>query len=239
MRTLAGRGLRYGLGAVLALAALVAFYFAATIAGAAIPARAIAAKAEGEPAQIYLLTGLLHADFAIPVDDALRKRFAFLREGGIPVDHPNLRYLVFGWGARDFYTKTRMLADIRLLPALKGIVGDTSVMHVLAANDVKKDESAVPLSLPPGGLDRLLGFIERSFQRNGLAVQPIEGVSYGMSDAFFEGAGRFHILRPCNIWVAQGLREAGVPTGLWTPTTWSLLQGLSWHSEQPEPGLTK
>jgi uncharacterized protein (TIGR02117 family) len=235
MRAMAARGLRYGAGAVLALAAIVLLYLAASIAGAAIPAPAIALKGEGRPAQVYLLTSLLHADFAIPVDDAIRERFAFLREGGIPIDHPNLRYLVFGWGARDFYIKTRMLADIRPLPALKGMVGDASVMHVLAASDVKKDESAVVLSLPPGGIEGLLGFIERSFRRDGAAARPIEGASYGMSDAFFEGAGRFHIFRSCNIWVAQGLREAGIATGAWTPTTWSLLQGINWHAGEKSP----
>ncbi len=116
--------MRYFAGAVLALAAIVIVYIAASIAGAAIPARGVATQGQGEPAQIFLLTSLLHADFAIPVNDSLRTRFAFLREGGIPIDHPQLRYLVFGWGARDFYIETRTLADIRPLPALKGIVGD-------------------------------------------------------------------------------------------------------------------
>jgi hypothetical protein len=60
-----------------------------------------------------------------------------------------------------------------------------------------------------------------------------------MSDAFFEGVGRFHIFRPCNIWVAQGLREAGISTGAWTPTTWSLLQGISWHSAKDSPGAAR
>ena len=235
MRRIAGRGLRYGAGAVLALAEIVIGYIAASIAGAAIPARGAATQGQGEPAQIFLLTSLLHADFAIPVNDSLRARFAFLREGGIPVDHPNLRYLVFGWGARDFYIKTKTLADIRPLPAFKGIVGDASVMHVLAASGLRKDEDAVALTLPPGGLDRLLDFIELSFDRQGASVRPIEGVSYGMSDAFFEGVGSFNILRPCNIWVAQGLRQAGLATGVWTPTTWSLLRGLYWHSGQPAP----
>jgi uncharacterized protein (TIGR02117 family) len=235
MRRVAGRGLRYLAGAVLALAILVIGYLAASIAGAAIPARGSATQGQGEPSQIFLLTSLLHADFAIPVNDSMRARFSFLRAGGIPIDHPNLRYLVFGWGARDFYIETKTLSDIRPLPALKGIVGDDSVMHVLAASDVRKDEDAVPLTLPPGGLDRLLDFIERSFQKQGAVVRPIKGVSYGMSDAFFEGVGNFNILRPCNIWVAQGLRQAGLSTGVWTPTTWSLLRGLSWHSRQPGP----
>lgn len=230
MRRAAGRGLRYFSGAVLALAAVVGVYLAATLAGAAIPARGVTGDGSGEPARIYLLTSLLHADFAIPVDDELRKRFAFLTDGGVPVDHPQLRYLVFGWGARDFYLKTKTLADIRPLPALKGIIGDRSVMHVLAASDVRKDESAVALELPPGGLERLLSFIERSFLKDGEKPVPVPGAGYGMSDVFFEGLGRFDILRPCNIWVAEGLREAGLATGAWTPTTFSLELGLALHS---------
>lgn len=230
MRAAAGRGLRYGAGAVLALAAVVGLYLLATLLGAVIPARGQAAPAPGEGTRIYLLTSLLHADFAIPVDDALRRRFAFLSAGGVPVDHPELRYLIFGWGARDFYLKTKTLADIRPAPALKGIFGDHSVMHVLAARDIRKDGDAVALDLPPGGLERLLAFIERGFARSGGAAVPIEGAGYGMSDVFFEGQGGFHIFRPCNIWVAQGLREAGVSTGAWTPTTFALELGLKLHS---------
>ncbi len=82
MRRAAGRGLRYFSGAVLALAAVVGVYLAATLAGAAIPARGMTGDGAGEPARIYLLTSLLHADFAIPVDDELRERFAFLIDGG-------------------------------------------------------------------------------------------------------------------------------------------------------------
>jgi uncharacterized protein (TIGR02117 family) len=230
MRRLAGSGLRYLSGAVLALAAIVALYLAATLAGAAIPARGVAGSGSGETKRIYLLTSLLHADFAIPVDDAMRQRFAFLRDGGVPVDHPELRYLVFGWGARDFYLKTKTLADIRPTPALKGIFGDRSVMHVLSARDVRTDKDAVALDLPPGGLERLLAFIERSFHREDARPVPIPGAGYGMSDVFFEGLGRFDIFRPCNIWVAEGLREAGIATGAWTPTTFSLELGLALHS---------
>ncbi len=138
--------------------------------------------------------------------------------------------MCFGWGARDFYLKTKTLADIRPLPALKGIVGDRSVMHVLAARDVRKDASAVALDLPPGGLERLLTFIERSFLKEGEKAVPVPGAGYGMSDVFFEGLGRFDIFRPCNIWVAEGLREAGLATGAWTPTTFSLELGLALHS---------
>ncbi|MCU0790920.1 MAG: DUF2459 domain-containing protein, partial [Nitratireductor sp.] len=45
-----------------------------------------------------------------------------------------------------------------------------------------------------------------------------------------EGQGAFNIFRPCNIWVAEGLRQAGISTGAWTPTTFALELGLSMHS---------
>lgn len=226
------RFLRLLLWAVFVPAVIVAGYLGATLAGALIPARGGLQLAAGKPEKIFLLTSLLHADFAIAVDDALRARFSFLREAGVPVDHPNLRYLVFGWGAREFYINTPTLADVAPLPLFKGITGDRSVMHVMAAADVSRAESSIALTLPPGGREKLVEFIAASFTRKGNATLPIPGVSYGMSDAFFEGEGGFHIFKPCNIWVAQGLRQAGLATGAWTPTTWSLKLGLSLHSPQ-------
>jgi uncharacterized protein (TIGR02117 family) len=224
------RVLRYPLLALGSLAAIVAIYLAASLVGAVVPAEGKAQAAEGATARIYLLTSLLHADIAIPADPALVERFGFVRDAEVPVDHPNLRYLVFGWGARAFYLQTRNLSDIRPVPTLKGIFGDRSVMHVLAATDVSKVPGAVAIDLPRGGLERLIAFIEASFAAPAGVPQAIEGASYSDSDAFYEGVGGFHIFRPCNIWVADALRAAGLSTGAWTPTTFSLLLGLRLHS---------
>ncbi len=232
MQRFAARLVRASFFGVLSLAMVVALYLAATVAGSQIKAESIAPAGAGKPAKIYLLTSLLHADFAIAVDDGLRQRFAFLQQAGIPVDHPQLRYLVFGWGARDFYLNTPTLSQLRPGPALRGIFGDSTVMHVMAATDVARSPSSVAVNLPAGGLERLLVFIEASFAKNAGVAVPVAERNYGMSDAFFEGEGGFNIFTPCNIWVAKGLREAGVSTGVWTPTTWSLLRGLSLHAPQ-------
>lgn len=224
--------LRWLAGSLLLLATLVVGYLAAALIGAVIPSPSTHVPPTGEPRQIYLLTSLLHADIAIPADDALRARFGFLKAGGLPVDHPSLRYLVFGWGAREFYLKTPHLAGLRPGPALRGIFGDASVMHVLAAAEIANSPGAVAVGLPPGGLERLLAFIEAGFRKDAAGVALIEGVNYGMADAFYEGEGGFNILRPCNVWVAEGLRKAGLVTGVWTPTTYALKLGLSLHSPQ-------
>lgn len=231
MRTVV-RWLRRAAWLIAAIAAIPALYVAASIIGAAIPAGPATGRPPGDPERIYLATGLLHADFAIPVTEDVKRRFGFLREAGLPLDHPELRYLVFGWGSRAFYIATPTLADIRPGPVIKGVFGDRSVMHVVAARNVSADPGILAIDLPPGGIERLAGFIEKSFVRTaeGSAL-PIAGAAYGASDAFFEGVGRFDIIRPCNIWVAEGLRRAGVATGAWTPTTLSLRLGLQWHGQ--------
>jgi uncharacterized protein (TIGR02117 family) len=230
MLRIAVRAAGYLLLALGSLAAIVILYLGATLIGAWVPAEGKAQAATGASDRIYLLTSLLHADIAIAADEALIERFGFVRDAEVPLDHPNLRYLVFGWGAREFYLKTRTLADIRPVPTLKGIFGDRSVMHVLAATDVSQAPGAVAIDLPPGGRERLLAFIEKSFAAPAGVPVAIEGAAYGDSDAFYEGMGSFHLFRPCNIWVADALRAAGLSTGVWTPTTFSLLMGLRLHS---------
>ena len=216
---------------VLAVALSVPLYLGATIAGALIPAApsrlpqaVTGSQADGE--RIYLLTTLLHADFAIPVDDELRARFAFLGDAGVPLGSADLRYLVFGWGSRAFYINTPTLADISAATTLRAMTGDESVMHVLPARDVSVLPNATAIRLPDGGLERLLDFIEASFERGSDASQQ----GYGYGDVFYAARGGFNIFRPCNIWVASGLRRAGLATGAWTPTTHSLMLGLSLHA---------
>ncbi|MBQ0765923.1 MAG: DUF2459 domain-containing protein, partial [Sulfitobacter litoralis] len=40
---------------------------------------------------------------------------------------------------------------------------------------------------------------------------------YTQTDGFFEAKGTFHILRTCNVWIGERLREAGIRFGIWTP----------------------
>lgn len=228
----AAKSLKFGLamfgGAVLA----GALFLAASLAGALIPARPSVPPPGQAGEKIYLLANFLHADFAIPVTEGLRRRFAFLRDTGVPLDHPALKYLVFGWGSRAFYTNTPTLADIRPGPTLRAITGDLSVLHIVPASDISRLPQAMPLSLPAGGLERLLAFIESSFSRDRGEARPLDHPGYGMGDVFYEAQGGFNIFNPCNVWVAEGLRVAGLSTGAWTPTTYSLKLGISLHAPE-------
>ncbi|MDK4700963.1 TIGR02117 family protein [Rhizobium sp. CNPSo 4062] len=189
--------------------------------------------ARSEPSrQILMLSNHIHTDIAIPVDGDLLTRFAFLRTAGLDLDNPNLRYLIFGWGGRSFYTETRTWADLKAGPVLKSFALDRSVIHAELAGDIPLDAPAVTvIDIDAEGLERLKQFVLASFDRSDSNPIPLPGSNYGPNDAFFEARGYFNALMGCNTWTAAGLRQAGLISGLWTSLPWMLRMSMRLHND--------
>jgi uncharacterized protein (TIGR02117 family) len=216
-------------GAMLLLAAVV-------IAGIVVPrplwrSEAAESGAAGRAYRFLVLSNPIHTDLALPIDAETLARFAFLRDAGLDLDNPNVRYIVIGWGGRSFYTETPTWADLKPMPVLKSFTLDSSVMHVGLAGDIPLDHPAVkPISVSSEGRERLMGFVEGSF--SGATGKPVSlGISYGMDDAFFEANGYFNALVGCNTWTAAALRQAGLTTGWWTALPPMLTLSLRLHGE--------
>jgi len=201
---------------------VVALYLVAALVGSLIPASFNSIdEAEGRfEKPVYLLANLLHTDIAIPVNSLTLTEFDFLREAGIPLDNPNLKYLVIGWGSEAFYTSTGEYSDIKFSTAWKAITGDTSVMHIAPAGDLS-ESSLISLNMPDENFAKLVRFISAGFAiRNSKPVH-LADKTFGFGDVFYKAEGNFNILNPCNQWVSKALREAGFGTGTWTPTAYS------------------
>ncbi|MFD0915580.1 TIGR02117 family protein [Pseudahrensia aquimaris] len=183
--------------------------------------------------RIHLLTGLLHTDIAVEATPEVLERFAFLRETPVPLENPNLRNLVFGWGSQAFYTTAGTYADIEPAAVFTAVTGDNSVMRVVGYGQIKSDETVVSINLSTAAMERLLLAIERGFS-NGTVGKPrlLPGATIGPNDAFFEGAGHFNIFYPCNQWVRDVLVETGFILGRWTPTTHSLITSIKAHNQE-------
>ncbi|PST62468.1 TIGR02117 family protein [Rhizobium sp. SEMIA4064] len=191
-----------------------------------------AARAERSQ-HILVLSNPIHTDIAIPVDGDLISRFAFLRTAGLDLDNPNVRYLVFGWGGRSFYTETRTWADLKAGPVLKSFTLDRAVIHAELAGEIPADAPDVTaISIDTEGLERLKRFILGSFEQTNNQPSPLIGSNYGPNDAFFEARGYFNALTGCNTWTAAGLRQAGLTSGLWTALPWTLRLSLSLHNDR-------
>lgn len=223
-RLLAAVGVATGM--LLALVPLLGLglYLTASVAGGLLPGPTARVDGPaGPPVRIGLIAGPLHYDVLLPLTPALRDRLAFAARAGVPVDHPGADWLLIGWGSRAFYTTAGSYADIAPGAVWTAATGDSAVMRLDVTGALPPQAPGIDwLDLTPGQAraltDELLGAI------TGTARIPDAG--FTATDAFFPAAGRFHLLRTCNVWLGERLRRAGVPVGLWTPTPFSLRLSL-------------
>lgn len=218
------KSVRFALSGLLLLPLLL-------VGGAVIP-RPLFAPVEAspgfaEPRRILVLSGPIHTDIAIPLDDATRAAFPFLDAAGVPVGHPAARWLIVGWGGRAFYLETPTWADLKPLPVLRALTVDRSVLHVDVAGEALGSQPGVAaFDVDQRQLAELIAFVAGSFASETGAVAAIPGAGYGAHDRFFEAKGLFNIFVGCNTWTAAALRTAGLRSGLWTPLPQSLVLSL-------------
>ncbi len=209
-----------------ALISLPLIFFALSLLGALIPGPH--AQNPGPPAvQIGLLRGPIHYDFLLPLNANTLNSFAFSERAGVPITHPDARWLIIGWGATGFYTTAGSYADITAPVLWDGITGDTSVMHIDVGGEIPTTTGVTFLKISEAEFKALLATIESSFARNAEGgFIPLAIPGFRDTDAFFAARGHFNLLHTCNAWIGETLRAAGLPFGIWTPTPQSVALSL-------------
>ena len=177
--------------------------------------------------RILVIANNIHTDIAIPADAESAAFFAELGASGLPLQHPDARWLLFGWGGRSFYLETPTLADIKPGPLFRALTLDSSVMHVDVLGELLPNQPDITaIDLSEDAYAALLSAIAGSFARKDNQVQVVEGYSFGGIDRFFEAEGAFNALLGCNTWTASMLRGAGISTGFWNAIPPSLTASL-------------
>jgi len=137
-------------------------------------------------------------------------------------------YLAFGFGNRDFYLNTPTWGDLTVQTTLAAAFGrGPALMHVEHEYDPKPTGYQSPIVLTADQYRKLAHHIRESFvlDGNGKPV-PLLGRGYGPADVFYEARGSYNMGRTCNEWTGEGLRAAGVKTGIWTPSSRSIMWRL-------------
>lgn len=182
--------------------------------------------------EILVITNPIHTDIAIPATSDVLQTFGFLGESGLPLDAPDLRWLVFGWGGRAFYMETPTWSDVKLVPVLKALTLDDSALHVELAGDIDRTLPNVKsFRISIHKFAQLYSQIAGSFETK--TPEAISGAGYGLYDRFFEAKGSFNVLAGCNTWAARMLRAAGIRTGFWNPLPQSLGVSLDLFNQKP------
>lgn len=222
---------------------IAVFVVLVAVLGTAVPRPIFSTADAGDGAnthRVLLLYNPIHTDIAFPAEPDVLERFDFLSDTGLPVGHPQVRWIVIGWGGRSFYLETPTWADLKPIPLFKALTIDRSVMHVALAGDIDPALANVDeLQVPERSYDQMLEFALGSFARDTAgAPLSIDGAGYGDFDRFFEAHGWFNAVAGCNTWTASALRTAGIRTGLWNPLPVSLRLSLRLFGTCPPTGGT-
>lgn len=181
----------------------------------------------GSPAETI---GLIHTDILLPLTPQVRARFAFAEPAGVPLNDRRAAWLLVGWGATGFYTTAGTYADITASAVLTAATGDTAVLRLDALPPLPEMPELRFLTLSNAQFEALLTVLDATFARDPTGTpRHLDHTGFTPTDAFFHAQGRFNALRTCNVWLGETLRAAGLPFGLWTPTTTSVNLALWWH----------
>ncbi|MEO1398928.1 MAG: TIGR02117 family protein [Pseudomonadota bacterium] len=224
------RLLRWALGFV--LFAGLAFALGTVVPRAPEPAQqsridALPIPGEG-PLELRVATGLIHTDIAIPIDRVPVEWLDRFASDGLPVDHPNARWLMFGWGSRAIYPTSPRFSDMTLGALFRAFTYDQTSMRVLVLGEVTWGDNARSYTISAHRLWSLLGTIDDGFDQG--VEMTLAQPGYGPDDRFYDGTGWFNVIVGCNTWAALALRRAGLTTGWWNPLPQTLLFSLDLHN---------
>lgn len=200
-------------------------YLAAALIGAAIPANA----SWQEPSQgitVFVETNDVHTWIVMPLVTPEMDWRPLVPAAHIRVPALAGTFVAIGYGDRDFYLNTPEWKDLTFQRALAAAFGTgSSLVHVYHEPQPVADETYRPITLTPEQYRRLATYVAASFKRDHAGrTMPLIGRGYGSTDVFYEARGRYNLFHTCNEWAGEGLRQAGVRVGIWTPFTQMIMR---------------
>jgi uncharacterized protein (TIGR02117 family) len=154
---------------------------------------------------VYVISGGWHTELGLPLTE-ISGALAALKP-----EFPSARYLVFGWGARDYYmARNPDIGDI-----LRALAPGPAVMLVIPLQTRPEaffgTSNVFILQVSRDGFERLSELLwdylapdeETRPQRVGTGPYP--------QSIFYTSAGTYNLGNTCNTWTAKALRVAGLP----------------------------
>lgn len=156
-----------------------------------------------ETKPVWLLSNGLHTSLAVRARDVpFRRKIT----GSARADT-----LIIGWGAADFYR-----GNVNLWTTLRATLSPSpSVIHVVPVRGPLARRFAhsdiIELALTPAQFHSLLAQLDAAFARDASGARAYLSPGYYDDSRFYHGRERFYFPKICNIWIAQRLRQSGLP----------------------------
>jgi uncharacterized protein (TIGR02117 family) len=152
---------------------------------------------------IYVVSGGWHTELGLPLD-ALSGPLSAVNQ-----DFPSARYLVFGWGAHDYYmAKNPGIGDL-----LRATTPGPAVMLVIPLQIPPEmffgASNVFALPAPPEDLQRLSQFLWDYLAKDENGAPNRIGVGPYPQSVFYVSTGTYNLGHTCNTWTAEALGVAG------------------------------
>jgi uncharacterized protein (TIGR02117 family) len=170
---------------------------------------------------IYITSNGVHLDIVLPVSNIEAKLTEQLEVS------PDIRFIAFGWGDKNFYAKTPEWSDLTVPVAFKALfLKSETAMHVTLYRQTYEHWREVKLCIHQ--LDSLNNYIENSFEKTETGkLQKTDFSGYSNSDSFYEAKGSFTLFKTCNVWTNNALKQTGIKTSVWSPFDFGVLYHLA------------
>jgi len=202
--------------AILILTPLICYFVVGGI-GAWLPVNTdFKPKVDG--VEVFIYSGNAHSEFILPLKTPEKDwtdQFQI---------QPNssLSHIAIGWGDRKLYTRTQQWSDLEISTAITAMLIPTdAVLHVELVSEPYRSSRSTGTRLSLKQYQQLCDYISSTLSED----QPLEGISFGDRDQFYPAMGNYHLLNTCNNWVGNGMKEAGIKVGRFTP----LPKTVFWH----------
>ncbi len=154
---------------------------------------------------VYVTAAGWHTGIALPVpwlDHAWNR---------LPASFPDAKFLLFGWGERNYY----MARDPGIGDALRALFPGPAVLLVTALaqppQDALPNARVFAIGLSRVEADRMVAFIRTAFARSPDGQPYPVGVGFSPGSLFYAATGTYSATYTCNTWVAEALHVAGLP----------------------------
>lgn len=167
---------------------------------------------------IYIKTNGVHTDIVVP---ARSSQFDWTKEfkyGNTHLNDTSWSYLAIGWGDKGFYLNTPTWADLKFSTAFKAAFAlSSSAVHATYYSTMVENENCCKIWISNEQYTRLTRYILSSVEKDasGHSIYIPTNANYGVSDAFYEGTGRYSLFYTCNTWTNNALRSCGQRHALW------------------------
>lgn len=176
--------------------------------------------------EVFLISNGVHADICLPLanNDTLWSKYFDVKDFSTLKNKP--KYILLGWGDKDFFLHTPTWADLTVKTAFKAsFIPSSAALHVsYLTDDPQLSETTKSFKINKVSLKKIEHYIISYVQLKNNSPILIDCCRYpNVHDNFYEANGTYHLFKTCNNWTNNVIKEAGVKTSIWAPFDSSIL----------------